>query len=79
MKALQPGSVKINPAEFLAALVTYETFTDQCAGQYTLLHLDNTVALQWRRAARCPIHPFDRCAQAVHLHILKHAMKVIAR
>ena len=79
IKALQPGSVRINPAEFLAALITCETFTDQCARHYTLLHLDNMVALHWMRAARCPIHPFDRCAQAVHLHLLKHAMKVKAR
>ena len=79
MKALQPGSVRINQAEFLAALINCETFTDQCSRKYTLLQLDNTVALQWVRMARCPIHPLDRCAQAVHLHMLRHSMKVEAK
>ena len=56
MEALNPGSVRIIPAEFLAALITCETFADRCAQQYTPLHLENMVALQWVRAARCPIH-----------------------
>ena len=44
MAELHPGSVRINIAEFLAALITCETFADHCAGMYSTLALDNTAA-----------------------------------
>ena len=44
MTELCPGSVRINIAEFLAALITCETFADHCAGLYSTLAVDNTAA-----------------------------------
>ena len=41
MPELTPGSVKINIAEFIAALITCETFAGYCAGKITLLEMDN--------------------------------------
>ena len=35
-----PGQVKICVAEFLAALITVETFATNCAGKFTYLELD---------------------------------------
>ena len=68
---LTPGEVLINVAEFLAALVTCETFAKYCSHKTTTLQIDSTVARAWFDSCRCPRHPFDRCAQAVHLHMLK--------
>ena len=69
-----PGLVqdkfRINEAEFLAALITCESFTKRCAGKFTTLALDNFSAKSWLDSARCPSFPFDRCAQGVHLHML---------
>ena len=44
MTELHPGSVRINIAEFLAALITCETFADHCAGLYSTLVVDTTAA-----------------------------------
>ena len=75
---LKPGNVKINVAEFLAALITCETFASYCRGRYTTLEIDNTAAKSWLDSARCPRFPFDRCAQGVHLYMLKCSMKIKA-
>ena len=76
MNDLQPGLVKINQAEFLAALITCETFAKFCEGKYTLLALDNYSAKGWLDRARCPAHPLDRCAQGWHLYLLDRSMKI---
>ena len=68
----------INVAEFLAILITCETFTSFCAGKMTTIETDHISAETWFNKARCPIFPFDRCAQGWHLYILKHSMKPIA-
>ena len=79
MSDLSDGKVEINVAEFLALLITCETFTAFCAGKLTYLGLDNTSARSWFERARCPRFPFDRCAQGTHLHMLKQSMKVRTR
>ena len=79
MSDLSPGSVKINQAEFLAALITCETFARFCSGRYTFLTLDNFSAKAWIDMARCPIFPFDRCAQGTHLFLLEQSMKIRTR
>ena len=56
---LAPGSVKINVAEFLAALVTCETFSTLCSQKFTTLEIDNVSAKAWLDSARCP---FRRCS-----------------
>ena len=76
MNDLKPGNVKINRAEFLAALITCETFVKYCSNKYTTLAIDSFTAKRWFDSARCPIYPFDRCAQGVSLFMLKHAMKI---
>ena len=78
MPSLTVGSVKINVAEFLALLITCETFTAFCEGTYTTIVTDNVSAKTSVNKARCPHHPFDRCAQGLHLHMLRHAMKLRA-
>ena len=78
ISALSVGSVKINVAEFLAILITCETFTTYCAGKMTTIETDNISAVAWFNKARCPVFPFDRCAQGLHLHILKHTAKLRA-
>ena len=35
IESLKPGQVEINAAEFLAALITCETFTELCSGKIT--------------------------------------------
>ena len=75
---LKPGNVKINVAEFLAALITCETFADYCGGKFTTLQVDNKSAKSWLDSARCPRFPFDRCAQGVHLYILRCSIKIRA-
>ena len=79
MRRLRPGLVEINVAEFLAVLVTCETFAYLCSGSCTLLSLDNNAAKCWFDAARCPIYPFDRCAQGVHLFLLGESVKIRSR
>ena len=76
---LWSAPVEINTAEFLAALITCETFAGYCTNQYTTLGLDNYSAKCWLDAARCPIHPFDRCAQSTHLYMLEQSMKIKTR
>ena len=76
---MTPGQVKICVAEFVAALITIETFADECAGKLTYLELDNTIAHAWFEAARCPEFPFDHCAQGTHLYMLGRNMKVKTR
>ena len=70
------GGVKICVAEFLAALTTLETFTDICVSRFTTVKIDNTVAKLWWDSSRCSVSPFDRCAQGVHLHLLKMVIKI---
>ena len=76
---LIPGQVMINVAEFLAALITIETFASACANKLNYLELDNSSAHSWLRSARCPRFPFDRCAQGTHLHMLSMNMKIVTR
>ena len=44
MEALAVDKVKINVAEFLALLITCETFTPFCAGKITEVKTDNVTA-----------------------------------
>ena len=60
----------------MAALITCETFADHCKGLITYLDIDNTSARAWLDKDRCPIYPFDRCAQGVHLFMLENNMKI---
>ena len=76
MGDFQPGCVKINRAEFLAALISCETFVAHCEHKITIFALDNLVAKRWFDSARCPIYPLDRCAQGVALFMLQREMKV---
>ena len=41
---LAPGGVQINIAEYIAALITCETFADFCAGKITVIRVDNITA-----------------------------------
>ena len=75
---LATGSVKINVAEYIAALITCETFADFCAGKITMLQLDNITAKTWLATARCPRAPYDRCGQGLHLYMIKRNMKIMA-
>ena len=79
MDELVPGRVRIHVAEFLAALITCETFAPQCKNAITTLSLDNTTAKAWLDSARCTIYPFDRCAQGIHLFMMGYNMKVSAK
>ena len=45
-------------------------------GKFTTMEMDNTVAKHWWDSSRCPRSPFDRCAQGVHLHLLKKVVKI---
>ena len=76
MGALTPSNVKIGVAEFLAALITCETFSGFCSGKYTHLEVDNTTARAWFNAARCSVYPFDRCSQGLHMYMLNISMKI---
>ena len=76
MDDLQPGAVKINRAEFLAALISCETLVPLCESKITDFMLDNLVAKRWIDSARCPLHPLDRCAQGVALFMLQREMKL---
>ena len=60
----------------MAALITCETFADHCKGLITYLDIDNTSARAWLDKDRCPIYPFDRCAQGIHLFMLEKNMKI---
>ena len=79
MSDFHPGKVKISRAEFLAALVTCETFIEYCEKKLTTLALDNNAAKCWFDSARCPIYPLDRSAQGVGLFMLEREMKVITK
>ena len=68
--------MKINVAEFLALLITCETFADFCESRLTKMEVDNITAKAWFDAARCPSFPFDRCAQGTHLFMMARVMKV---
>ena len=74
MPSLTVGSVKINVAEFLALLITCETFTSFCKGKYTTIVTDNISDKSWVNKARCPHFPFDRCAQGLHLYMKYNGM-----
>ena len=56
---LTVGSVKINVADFLALLITYETFTPFCAGRISDIERYNVSAESWVNSARCAHYPFD--------------------
>ena len=77
MNDFQQGKVKICRAEFLAALISCETFVGDCEKRITTLALDNIAAKYWFDSARCPIYPFDRSAQGVGLFMLEREMKII--
>ena len=79
MLRLMPGAVQINVAEFLAALITCETFAPYCRATCTLLSVDSKAAKYWIDNARCSIYPFDRCAQGTHLLLLKESIKIRSR
>ena len=76
MLSLGEGPIHIIVAEFLAALITCETFAEFCRGKMTTLAIDNISAKAWLDSARCPKHPYDRCAQSTHLYMLKQKMKI---
>ena len=77
--AIKKEDLHINTAEFLAALITCETFSHFCSGYITTLKLDNLVAKAWLDSSRCTKFPFDRCAQGAHLFRLKNTMKIRTR
>ena len=66
----------IHVAEYIAVLITCETFARQCAGLLTYLDIDNKAARAWFDKARCPRFPVDRCGQGAHLFMLEKGMKV---
>ena len=72
------GHSGINTAEFLAALITCESFASYCSGYITSFSLDNSAAKSWLDRARCTRFPYDRCAQGTHLYMLEMNMKVRA-
>ena len=74
-----PGNIQINVAEFLAALITCETFAPYCRATCTFLSVDNKAAKYWFDNARCSIFPFDRCAQGTHLLLLGESIKIRTR
>ena len=69
---------KINVAEFLAALITCESFATHCSGKFSTLSLDNFSAKSWFDSARCPSYPSDRCgcAKGVHPYLLDQSVKI---
>jgi len=69
-------TIHINAAEFLAALTTIDTFAKYCKGMITILVMDNTSAKAWLDSARCPKHPFDRCARSTHFLMLEQNRKI---
>ena len=77
--ALHPRHIKINVAEFVAALITCETFSQFCVGRITVFHFDNVTAEAWLDSSRCPRARFDRCAQGTHLYMIKMTMKIRTR
>ena len=76
LMSLSKERVHINAAEFLAALITIETFAEYCKEKITILGIDNTSAKSWLDSARCPKAPYDRCAQSTHLFMIKQRMKI---
>ena len=79
MDSLSQDWMQINVAEYIALLITCETFAEFCRGKITDCELDNTSAQAWFEAARCPRSPFDRCGQGTHLYMLEKEMKVRTR
>ena len=71
-----PG--RINVAEFLAALITCETFANFCSKSLTILKVDNVTAKMWLASSRCPKYPLDWCAQSARLHMLEEGIKIKA-
>ena len=68
----------INVAEYVALLLTCETFAEWCQGKFTYCELDNVSAQSWFEAAPCPIYPIDRLGHGAHLLMLDR-MKVRTR
>ena len=54
LMSLSKQRFPINAAEFLAALITIETFAEYCKEKITILGIDNTSAKSWLDSARCP-------------------------
>ena len=73
---MNADNMKINVAEFLAALITCETFAPFCKNTLTKLQLDNYSAKSWLDSSRCPRYPFDRCAQGANLYMLQCSIKI---
>ena len=59
-------NVIINFAGFLAALITYVTFSQFCYGKMTTLKIDNVSIKVWSDSSR-PRHPFELCAQSIYI------------
>lgn len=74
--SLSKETLHINAAEFLAALITIETFANNCKGKMTILGIDNTLAKTWLDSARSPKSPYDRCAQSTHLFTIQQRMEI---
>ena len=74
-----PGAAGINTAEFLAALITCETFAPYCSERITELAIDNFTAKSWLDRARCTRFPSDLCAQGVHSYMLEQNMTIRTR
>ena len=65
MPELAPGSVKINIAEFIAALITCETYADYCVDKITVLEVDNITAKAWLKQHDVPEHHTTAVRKAV--------------
>ena len=71
MTDLSPGNVKINVAEFIAALITCESFEESCTEAITTIELDNITAMVRMQTAICPRNSFDRAAQGAYFQMLE--------
>ena len=68
----------INAAEFLASLITCETFAKFCTRSLSTIEVDNSSTKVWLSTSRCTRYPLDRCAQSTHLYMLEQSIKVKA-
>ena len=76
LRRLRPRHVGINVAEFIAALITQETFLADCENFLSIHFVDNTSALAWLNKDRCSVSPFDKLAQAMALKKLACCAKI---
>ena len=77
-KLIHSINTLINAAEFLAALITCETFSKFCAGSLSTIRVDNVATKVWLATSRCTKYPLDRCAQDAHLYMLEQSIKIKA-